>query len=38
MSDVTPILDTETTVSEDIILTAENITKIFPGTVALEDV
>ncbi len=27
-----------TTVSEDIILTAENITKIFPGTLALDEV
>lgn len=31
------ILD-ETTVSDEIILTAENITKVFPGTVALDDV
>ncbi len=38
MHDLTPILDAETTVSENIILTAENITKVFPGTVALEDV
>jgi len=38
MHDLTPILDAETTVSEKIILTAENITKVFPGTVALEDV
>ena len=38
MPDLTPILDAETTVSENIILTAENITKIFPGTVALDDV
>jgi len=34
----TPILDAETTVSEDIILTTENITKVFPGTVALDEV
>ncbi len=33
-----PILDAETTASDNIILTAENITKIFPGTVALDDV
>ena len=38
MPDLHPILDTETTVSEDIILTAENITQIYPGTVALDDV
>jgi erythritol transport system ATP-binding protein len=38
MPDLTPILDVETTVSENIILTAENITKVFPGTVALDDV
>lgn len=33
-----PILNAETTVSDDIILTAENITKVFPGTVALDNV
>jgi len=38
MTDLTSILDPETTVSENIILKAENITKIFPGTVALDDV
>ena len=38
MPDLTPTLDAETTVSENIILTAENITKVFPGTVALDDV
>jgi erythritol transport system ATP-binding protein len=39
MPDLAPILDAETTVSEeDIILTAEDITKVFPGTVALDDV
>ena len=38
MPDLTPILDAETTVSENIILTAENITQIYPGTVALDDV
>jgi erythritol transport system ATP-binding protein len=38
MSDLTPILDTEATVSEKIILTAENISKVFPGTQALDDV
>lgn len=38
MSDLHPILDTETTVSENIILIAENITQIYPGTVALDDV
>jgi len=38
MPDLTPSLDAETIDSENIILTAENITKVFPGTVALEDV
>jgi erythritol transport system ATP-binding protein len=38
MPDLAPILDAETTVSDNIILTAENITKVFPGTVALDDV
>ena len=38
MPDPTPVLDAETAVAENIILTAENITKIFPGTVALDDV
>ena len=38
MTDLTPILNGETTVSENIILTAQNITKVFPGTLALDDV
>ena len=39
MPDLAPYPDVETAVSEeDIILTAENITKVFPGTVALDDV
>ena len=38
MLDATPVLDAEIADSDDIILTAENITKIFPGTVALDDV
>jgi len=38
MLEPTAVLDGETTDSEDIILTAENITKIFPGTLALDDV
>ena len=38
MPDLNPVLDAETTVSDNIILTAENITKAFPGTVALDDV
>ena len=38
MPEPTAVLDCETTDSEDIILTAENITKIFPGTLALDDV
>jgi erythritol transport system ATP-binding protein len=38
MPDLTPILDAEKPVSEDLILTAKNITKVFPGTVALDDV
>ena len=33
-----PILDTEKFNSEDIILTAENITQVYPGTLALDDV
>lgn len=32
------VLDLETSISEDIILTAENITQIYPGTVALDNV
>jgi erythritol transport system ATP-binding protein len=38
MPELSPVLDAETVVSDNIILTAENITKIFPGTVALDDV
>ena len=38
MPDLTPILNSKTAVSKDIILTAENITQIYPGTVALDDV
>jgi erythritol transport system ATP-binding protein len=38
MTDQTPVLEAETTMSEDIILTTENITKVFPGTVALDEV
>jgi erythritol transport system ATP-binding protein len=38
MPDPALVLDAETTVSENIILTAENITQIYPGTVALDDV
>jgi len=38
MSDQTLILETEKTISEDIILTTENITQIYPGTVALDNV
>jgi erythritol transport system ATP-binding protein len=38
MPNPTSILDVETTFSDNIILTAENITKVFPGTVALDDV
>ena len=38
MPDLTPILDAEKPASDNIILTAENITKVFPGTVALDDV
>jgi erythritol transport system ATP-binding protein len=38
MTDTNPVLDAETTVSEDIILTTEKITKVFPGTVALDEV
>ena len=37
MPDLTSTLDAEATVSEDIILTAENVTQIYPGTVALDD-
>jgi erythritol transport system ATP-binding protein len=38
MPDPTSVPGVETAAVENIILTAENITKIFPGTVALEDV
>jgi erythritol transport system ATP-binding protein len=38
MPDRTPILDAEKSVSGNVILTAEKITKVFPGTVALDDV
>jgi len=38
MHDLNPILDSEMTNCKDIILNAENITKVFPGTVALDDV
>jgi len=38
MSNPTPVSSAETAPAENIILTAENITKVFPGTVALEDV
>lgn len=46
MSDLTPTVDAETAalsnaevaVSKDIILTTQNITQIYPGTVALDDV
>jgi len=38
MLEMTPVLDEITANSGDVILTMENITKVFPGTVALEDV
>ena len=38
MPDQTTILNAENSNSGDIILTAENITQIYPGTVALDDV
>ena len=38
MSDLSPTLNTETDVSDNIILTTEHITQIYPGTVALDDV
>jgi len=38
MPNPTPVLSAETSIAENIILTAENITKVFPGTIALEDV
>ena len=38
MPDPTPILDAEMSTSDNIILTAEHMTQIYPGTVALDDV
>ena len=38
MPDPTPVLDMKTAMPDEIILSAENITKVFPGTVALDDV
>ncbi len=38
MPNLTPVLSAETVIAENVILTAENITKVFPGTIALEDV
>lgn len=38
MTYLTPTLDGETAVSEDIILATQNITQIYPGTIALDDV
>src|SRR3990172_7919714 len=42
MPDTTPVLDPEPDTAmnkmDDIILSAQNITKVFPGTVALDDV
>lgn len=38
MVEAIPTSEKETSVPNDIILTAKNITKVFPGTVALEDV
>jgi erythritol transport system ATP-binding protein len=39
MPETTPVLETALTADKnDVILTAQNVTKIFPGTVALEDV
>ena len=38
MSDPNPVSAAEFAVKDDVILTAEKITKVFPGTVALEDV
>ncbi len=38
MPNLSPNFNTETDVSDNIILTAENITQIYPGTVALDDV
>ena len=38
MPNPTPVLSAETAITENVILTAENISKVFPGTIALEDV
>lgn len=38
MTSLTPTLDDETAASENIILATQNITQIYPGTVALDDV
>jgi erythritol transport system ATP-binding protein len=38
MSELTLVTEPETSISQDIILTVENITKVYPGTVALDDV
>ncbi len=38
MLDQAPALDTEIDTSDPIILSAEHITKVFPGTLALDDV
>lgn len=38
MSSPTPVSPAETAPAENIILVAENVTKVFPGTVALENV
>jgi erythritol transport system ATP-binding protein len=38
MPDLNPALEAENAISENIILTAENITQIYPGTVALDNV
>ena len=38
MPEAAIVSEIETSVSEDVILTAKNITKVFPGTVALDDV
>jgi erythritol transport system ATP-binding protein len=38
MPDPTPVLDMKPATTDTIILSAENITKVFPGTVALDDV
>ena len=38
MSEAVIVSGIETSVSEDAILTAKDITKVFPGTIALDDV